>query len=123
MICPPPPPTISDAAAAIKCGKLLPTVLLEQVFGRIEALDPSLNAYHKVFWKEARQEAIEADKEITSGNYRGPLHGIPVAVKDVFYLKGHPTTSNSRSMLDWRANEDATVVKKLKDAGNPNRPT
>ena len=117
MICPPPPPTISDASAAIKCGKLLPTVLLEQVFGRIKALDPSLNAYHKVFWKEARQEAIEADKEITSGNYRGPLHGIPVAVKDVFYLKGHPTTSNSRSMLDWHANEDATVVKKLKDAG------
>lgn len=117
MICPPPPPTIAEAAVAIREGTLSPVALTEQILGRIEALEPHINAYHTVLVDEARDAAAKAETEITAGNWRGPLHGIPVAIKDVFYMKGHKTTSNSRVMLDWEADEDATVISRLRDAG------
>jgi len=117
MSTPPPPPTIADAAAAIKAGDLSPVALTEQVLRRIEALDGTLHAYHRVFTAAAREAAARAERDIAAGNYRGPLHGIPIAVKDVFYMENHPTTSNSRVMLNWQAGEDATVISRLKQAG------
>ena len=110
-------PTIAEAARQIKAGILSPVTLVEACLARIEKYDPTLNAFHTVFTEEARQAAKEAEKEIESGNYRGPLHGIPIGLKDVFYLKGYKTTSNSRVMQDFEADEDAAVITKLRDAG------
>ena len=65
----------------------------------------------------ARAQAAEAEREIAAGRYRGPLHGIPVAVKDLFATKGIRTTAGSRILRDWIPEEDATVVRKLREAG------
>ena len=65
----------------------------------------------------ARAQAAEAEREIAAGRYRGPLHGIPVAVKDLFATKGIRTTAGSRILKDWIPEEDATVVRKLREAG------
>ena len=114
---PEPPPTIARAASEIKNGGLSPVNLTNNILERISALDNKFNAYHRVFFDEARDAAIQAEIEIQNGKYLGPLHGIPIAVKDVFYMREHPTTSNSRVMINWQAGEDATVIKRLKQSG------
>lgn len=110
-------PTISEAAKRIQKGILMPSALTEKCLARIEAYEPKIHAFHKIFSDEARAAARQADDEIKAGDYRGPLHGIPIALKDVFYMKGYKTTSNSRVMKDFSADIDATVITRLKDAG------
>ncbi|MBK19097.1 MAG: Asp-tRNA(Asn)/Glu-tRNA(Gln) amidotransferase GatCAB subunit A [Rhodospirillaceae bacterium] len=110
-------PTIAEAARQIKAGILSPVSLTETCLDRIEKYDPTINAFHTVFIEEARATAKQAESEIEAGNYRGPLHGIPIGIKDVFYMKGYKTTSNSRVMAEFEADEDAAVITKLRDAG------
>ena len=110
-------PTIADAAAAIRAGTLTSVELTEHCLDRIAAIDPTINAYHVVMAEDARETARGADDELRRGTDRGLLHGIPIALKDVFYWKGHRTTSNSRVMIDFEAGEDATVITRLKEAG------
>ena len=110
-------PTIAEAARQIKAGSLSPTSLVESCLHRIEKHDPVINAFHTVFADQAIIDAQLAEKEIKEGNYLGPLHGIPIGLKDVFYLKGHKTTANSRVMADFEADEDATVITRLREAG------
>ena len=110
-------PTLADAARQIKAGDLSPLALTEACLDRIDRYDGPINAFHHVLADEARRTAAAAESEIRAGNYRGPLHGIPIALKDVFYFKGHKTTASSRVLRDFEADEDATVIKRLKDAG------
>ena len=110
-------PTIAEAARQIKAGMLSPVKLVKTCLSRIENYEPIIQAFHAVFADEAIAAAEIAEKEIESGNYRGPLHGIPIGLKDVFYLKDYKTTSNSRVMQNFQANEDAAVVTRLRDAG------
>ncbi len=110
-------PSIADAGAAIRAGTLTSVELTEHCLDRIATIDPVINAYHVVMAAEARTAARSADDELRRGTDRGPLHGIPIALKDVFYWQGHKTTSNSRVMLDFEADEDATVITRLKEAG------
>jgi len=110
-------PTLAEAADLIRRGALSPVDLTEACLGRIQKYDGMVNAFHNVMSSEARSAAARATEEIAQGRYRGPLHGIPIGLKDVFYMQGHKTTSNSRLMLDFEAQEDATVVRRLKDAG------
>ena len=110
-------PSITDAAAAIRAGTLTSVELTEHCLDRIATIDPEINAYHVVLASEAREAARNADDELRHGTDRGKLHGIPIALKDVFYWKGHKTTSNSRVMIDFEADEDATVITRLKQAG------
>ncbi len=110
-------PSIADAAAAIRAGTLTSVELTELCLTRIASIDPVINAYHVVMDTEAQEAARSADDELRRGVDRGPLHGIPIALKDVFYWNGHKTTSNSRVMLDFEADEDATVITRLKEAG------
>ena len=110
-------PGIAEAAAAIRAGTLSARDLTERCLARIAAIDPRVNAYHVVLADEARAAARTADEELASGLDRGKLHGIPIALKDVFYWKGRKTTSNSRVMIDFEADEDATVIVRLKEAG------
>ena len=110
-------PTIAEAARQIKTGMLSPVTLVKTCLSRIENYEPTIQAFHAVFADEAIAAAEIAEKEIESGNYRGPLHGIPIGLKDVFYLKDYKTTSNSRVMQNFQADEDAAVVTRLRDAG------
>ena len=110
-------PTIAEAARQIKAGMLSPVTLVKTCLSRIENYEPTIQAFHAVFADEAIAAAEIAEKEIESGNYRGPLHGIPIGLKDVFYLKDYKTTSNSRVMQNFQADEDAAVITRLRDAG------
>ena len=111
-------PTIAQAARQIKAGLLSPVTLVENCLNRIEKHDSVINAFHTVFSEQAMIDAKQAEKEIEGGKYRGPLHGIPIGLKDVFYLKNHKTTANSRVMAEFEAEEDATVITRLREAGS-----
>ena len=109
--------TLEDAAALVRDRRVSPSELTEACLARIEAVEPQLNAFVTVTRDLARAQAREATAEIKSGRYRGPLHGIPVAVKDLFATQGIRTTAGSRILADWIPDEDATVVRKLREAG------
>ena len=108
---------IEEAAALIRSRQVSPVDLTDACLARMEALEPKLNAFITVTADLAREEARQAEREIVSGGYRGPLHGIPVAAKDLFATRGVRTTAGSRILRDWIPSTDATVVRKLRDAG------
>ena len=109
--------TLEDAAALVRDQRVSPLELTEACLARIESVEPRLNAFITVTADVARAQAREAGNEIAAGRYRGPLHGIPVAVKDLFATKGIRTTAGSRILADWIPLEDATVVRMLREAG------
>ena len=109
--------TLEDAAALVRDRRVMPAELTEACLARIEAVEPRLNAFVTVTAEVARTQAREAGDEIAAGRYRGPLHGIPVAVKDLFATRGIRTTAGSRILADWIPDEDATVVGRLREAG------
>ncbi|HEY0584004.1 MAG TPA: amidase, partial [Chloroflexota bacterium] len=108
---------ITQAAALLKEKKISPVDLTEAYLARIAALDPTLNTYIRVLADSARAAARQAEAEISQGTYRGPLHGIPVGIKDLFDVAGVPTTMGSKILADNVPTSDATVVSKLKQAG------
>jgi len=109
--------TLEEAAALVRDRRVSPVELTEACLARIEAVEPRLNAFVTVTAELARAQAREAGDEIAAGRYRGPLHGIPVAVKDLFATKGIRTTAGSRILADWVPTEDATVVRRLRESG------
>ena len=109
--------TLTEAAARIAAGALSPVELTEAVLARIARLDPTLHAYLAVLPEAARAAARAAEAEIAAGRRRGPLHGIPVAVKDLCDLRGTVTTCASRVLDDRVAGDDATCVARLIAAG------
>jgi aspartyl-tRNA(Asn)/glutamyl-tRNA(Gln) amidotransferase subunit A len=109
--------TLEDAAALLREGRVSSVDLTEACLARIEAVEPRLNAFVTVTADLARAQAREATAEIKAGRYRSPLHGIPVAVKDLFATQGIRTTAGSRILADWIPDEDSTVVRKLREAG------
>lgn len=108
---------ISAVARDIRERRLSPVALAEQCLGRIEALNPRLNAFITVSSELAREQAAHADREIAAGQWRGPLHGIPVAVKDFYDTAGVRTTAGFRRFEHRVPNKDAELVRKLKEAG------
>lgn len=88
-----------------------------RILERIRAIDPRLHSYLTVAEASALSSAARADREIAAGRWRGPLHGVPVAVKDLCHTKGIPTTCASRIHRDFRPETNATVVDRLKAAG------
>ncbi len=109
--------TLAQLAQRIQRKEVSPVEVTEAYLDRIDSLDFKFNSFITVSRKEALQAAGEAEKEIAQGNYRGPMHGIPLAVKDQFWTKGIRTTGGSRILADFVPNEDATVISKLKQAG------
>jgi aspartyl-tRNA(Asn)/glutamyl-tRNA(Gln) amidotransferase subunit A len=103
--------------ALIREKELSPLEAAEAYLNRIEAVDGVLHSYITVCREEALQAAREAEQAIVRGDYRGALHGVPVAVKDQFWTKGVRTTGGSRILADFLPDEDATVVARLKQAG------
>src|SRR5574338_1123879 len=82
-----------------------------------ERLDPAINAFLTVTGEQALEEARAAETEIAAGRYRGPLHGIPVAIKDLFDTQGVRTTAGAKIFADRVPDEDAAAVEKLREAG------
>ena len=109
--------SLEEAATLLRERRVSPVELTEACLARIETVEPRLNAFVTVTADLARAEARAAEGEIAAGRYRGPLHGIPVAVKDLFVTKGIRTTAGSRILATWIPEEDATVVRKLRAAG------
>ncbi len=107
----------TQLASLIEARQVSPEEALHAYLDRIEQVGPKVNAYITVCADEAVQQARQAGQEIQQGRYRGPLHGIPVAVKDQVHTTGILTTDASNIRADFIPNEDATVVAKLKEAG------
>src|SRR5438132_13535688 len=109
--------TIADAARLVERRRLSPVELTDALLARIEALDPQLNAFLLPTPEKAREQAREAEREIMAGNYRGPLHGIPFGLKDIYATARIRTTSHSKICESLVPTEDATTVTKLYQAG------
>jgi aspartyl-tRNA(Asn)/glutamyl-tRNA(Gln) amidotransferase subunit A len=108
---------LEEAGTLLRDRRVSPVELTEACLERIAALEPRLNAFITVTAELARAQARDAEREIAAGRYRGPLHGVPVAVKDLFATKGIRTTAGSRILAGWIPEQDATVVSKLREAG------
>ncbi len=109
--------SLSDAASRIARHEVSPLELTRACLERIERLNPRLNCFITVTAEEALRCAREADAEIQKGGYRGPLHGIPIALKDLFETRGVRTTAGSKFFAGYIPDQDAVVVEKLKAAG------
>ena len=109
--------SIAEAAEQIRGKKISPVELVRECLERIDRLNPTLNAFITVTADSAMAEAKKAEQEIQSGNWRGPLHGIPIGLKDLIDTAGVRTTAASAVFRDRIPAEDADVVKKLKAAG------
>lgn len=109
--------TLQEAAARVRARDLSPVDLLDAVAARTAALEPRLNAYITPTLEAARAEALAAEAEIRAGRYRGPLHGIPIGLKDNYYTAGVRTTAGSKVLGDFVPAEDGYTVAKLRAAG------
>ena len=107
----------SELSRLIESREVSPVEATEAYIDRIDELDFKFNAYLTVSRREAMEAAREAERAIASGEYLGPMHGIPVAVKDQFWSKGIRSTGGSRILADFVPEEDATVIANLKKAG------
>ena len=110
--------SISEAAALIQARSVSPTELTEDYLRRIEQLNPRLNAYVEVTADRARSDARQATAEISGGTYRGPLHGVPIGLKDLYDTAGIRTAGGARILMDRVPQKDSTVARKLREAGS-----
>jgi aspartyl-tRNA(Asn)/glutamyl-tRNA(Gln) amidotransferase subunit A len=109
--------TIADMARLIERRQLSPVELADACLARIEQFDPQLNAFLLPTPEKAREQARTAEREIMAGNYRGPLHGVPFGLKDIYCTAGIRTTSHSKICENYVPGEDATTVARLYTAG------
>jgi len=109
--------TIGEVAAKLRSGAVTSSGLTELMLTRIEQHNPALNAFITVTLEPARDAARQADAELAAGRDRGPLHGIPIAIKDLIDTAGIRTTYGSKLFEDNVPTRDATVVRLLREAG------
>ena len=109
--------SLSEAAEALQSGATSSVALTQATLERIKLTEPTVRAYAAVPEEAALAQAEAADQEIAEGNTRGPLHGIPIGVKDIIYTKGIATECGSKVMEGFVPDFDATVVQKLDEAG------
>ncbi len=109
--------TIAEVGSRLQSGELSPVELTTAILERIEALDGYLKSYATVMADSALESARAAEGEIAAGNYRGGLHGVPIAVKDLCFTAGVATMGGTRVLRDFVPDFDGTVVRKLKAAG------
>jgi aspartyl-tRNA(Asn)/glutamyl-tRNA(Gln) amidotransferase subunit A len=109
--------TLLEAAAALSRREVSSVELTEAALERIGRLNPATNAMQTVMAEAAREQARQADAELARGETRSPLHGIPVAVKDLFFTKGVRTTAGSKLFANYVPDHDAAVVERLANAG------
>jgi aspartyl-tRNA(Asn)/glutamyl-tRNA(Gln) amidotransferase subunit A len=106
-----------EAAAAVAAREVSPIDLVDACLKEIEAHDDSLHAFISVYGENARSVAYAAETMATAGHLVGPLHGVPIALKDNIAVEGLATTAGSKILADWKPAADATVVERLRGAG------
>ncbi|HLG57460.1 MAG TPA: amidase [Vicinamibacterales bacterium] len=111
------PRTVAELSRALQARALTAQDLTERCLERIAGRDSSINAFVTVLADEARAQARTADHEIAAGRYRGPLHGIPISLKDLIDVRGTPTTAASRVRRGHVAAHDSVVAARLRTAG------
>ncbi len=109
--------SVSELAAQLKARRVSPVELTEGYLARLEKFGPRLGAVATVLRESALAEARAAEREIRAGRYRGPLHGIPYGAKDLLATRGAPTTWGAAPYKDQQFDYDATVIRKLREAG------
>ncbi len=109
--------SLAEAARRIKRRELSPVELVDATLERIASVNPRLAAYITVFEEQARRVAQAAEMMIAAGHDLGPLHGVPIALKDNVAVRGQRTTAGSRILADWLPVEDATIASRLRRAG------
>ena len=109
--------TVAELAELLRTRQLSPVELVEAYLARIEAVDERLHAFILVTAGQARAAARTAEAEIAAGNWRGPLHGVPIGLKDIYCTRGIATTAHSRLLRDHVPAEDAETVARLSAAG------
>src|SRR5712691_3755279 len=109
--------TIEAFARRLRAGEITSAQATEECLKRIDADNPRLNAFILVMAEEARRQAREADRELAAGRDRGPLHGVPISLKDIVDVRGVPTTAASRVREGHVAERDAPAVAHLRQAG------
>jgi Asp-tRNA(Asn)/Glu-tRNA(Gln) amidotransferase A subunit family amidase len=109
--------SLSAIGRRIAQREVSPVEVTEATLQRIEQLEPQLNAFITVMADSALADARQAEQEIARGEYRGPLHGVPLSLKDLFSTKGVRTTAASRVFADVVPDRDATIVTRLRHAG------
>ncbi|MCL6480151.1 MAG: amidase [Firmicutes bacterium] len=109
--------SIAELAGLIRSRRVSPVELVEAMLARVEHLNPQLQAYLTVTGELARAQARAAEAEIRRGRWRGPLHGIPIALKDNIQTGGIRTTAGARFLAEFVPAEDAAVVARLQRAG------
>src|SRR5437660_8143409 len=108
---------IAELARMIAARTLSPVELLDALIQRVEQYDAQLHAFITPTFDLARRQAKAAAAEITAGTHRGPLHGIPFALKDIYDTRGILTSGHSRVFIDRIPAEDATTTRRLYEAG------
>jgi aspartyl-tRNA(Asn)/glutamyl-tRNA(Gln) amidotransferase subunit A len=111
------PHTIAALAAALRDRRVSAEAVTSQCLQRIEERNPAINAYITIFAEQALADARQADIEIARGGYRGPLHGVPISLKDLIDVQGVPTTAASRVRDGHVAARSALTAARLRDAG------
>lgn len=109
--------TAAEMAWLVRQGEVSPVALTEAALQAIEATEPALNAWSEVLADAARAQARRLEQEAGRGQWRGPLHGVPVGIKDLFLTAGIATRKGSRLLADWVPEETAPAVQRLLDAG------
>lgn len=109
--------TIAQASRLIRDRKLSPVELTQACLARVAAIDGELHSFILLLADEALAQARQAETEIAAGRWRGPLHGIPFALKDIIAFKGHATTGHSALLKDNVSHDDAFVTARLRQAG------
>ena len=109
--------SISELSKLIETKVISPVEVTKLLLSRITAIDPELKSYATVMVDEAMIEAEKAEEDIMKGKYRGPLHGVPIAIKDLCFTKGVRTMGGTAVLENFVPEFDSTVVKKFKEAG------
>ena len=112
-----PLPALLDLARAIRAGDASSRALTEGCLARIQIYNPKVNAFITVMRDYAMKQAQELEAEQRAGKFRGPLHGIPIALKDNIHTTDLPTTGGALAFAGYRPPYDATLTQNLRDAG------
>jgi aspartyl-tRNA(Asn)/glutamyl-tRNA(Gln) amidotransferase subunit A len=108
---------IAAVGSHVSDKSVSPVALTQLMLGRIGRIDPQVLSYVTVMRDEALKSAEIAEREIVGGKYRGPLHGVPIAIKDIYNTEGAKTTACSKVRENYIPEQDCTVVRKLREAG------